>query len=179
MPYLDRGSKKDRKRLTAEGHVQVDDAVPSHLRNTIKVLTLDEIFVQTPITVEKRGVVHRTEGVFVDATFFVDLTCGSLLKASPPRFGDNRPVGPFYQRHFTHDFDGLELEKCGRGDIIGVRVRRGRIVLLGNGNKGGLEDVRFSLRIHVGVDVVGGGKGRRGCVETRAARDGGRRGGVF
>ena len=52
-------------------------------------------------------------------------------------------------------------------------------MLMGDGNKGGLEDVRLALRIHVGVDVVGGGEGRRSCVETRAARDGGRRGGVF
>ena len=137
-------------------NVQEDEPVPGHLRDTVKVDSLDEIFVQTPVNVEKRRVVDGSKTLFVDATFFVYLTSDSLFKASPPRLGDHRPGGPFYQGHVTHNFDGLELEKCGREGIFGVRVREGWIALMWDGEKSRLEDVRLALRVHVDVDVVGG-----------------------
>ena len=111
-------------------NVQEDEPVPGHLRDTVKVDSLDEIFVQTAVNVEKRRVVDRSKTFFVDATFFVYLTCNSLFKASPPRFGDHCPGGPFYKGHVTRDFDSLELKKCGREDIFGVRVREGWIALM-------------------------------------------------
>ena len=137
-------------------NVQEDEPVPGHLRDTIKVDSLDEILVQTAVNVEKRRVVDGSESLFVDATFFVYLTSDSLFKASPPRLGDNCPGGPFYQGHVTHDLDGLELKKRGREGIFGVRVREGWIVLMWDWKKGRLEDVGLALRIHIGVDVVGG-----------------------
>jgi hypothetical protein len=142
--------------LVVGENVQEDEPVPGHLRDTIKVDSLDEIFVQTAVNVEKRRVVDGSESLFVDATFFVYLTSDSLFKASPPRLGDHCPGGPFYQGHVAHDFDGLELEKCGREVIFGVRVRDGWIALMWDGKKSGLEDVRLALRVHVDVDVVGG-----------------------
>lgn len=137
-------------------NAQEDEPVPGRLRDTVKVDSLDEIFVQTPVNEEKRRVVDGPKTFFVDATFFVYLTCNSLFKASPPRLGDHCPGGPFYQGHVTHDFDGLELKKCGREGIFGVGVRDGWIALMCDGKKSGLEDVRLALRVHVDVDVVGG-----------------------
>ena len=138
-------------------NVQEDEPVPGHLGDAVKVDSLDEIFIQTPVSVEKRRVVDRSKTLFVDATFLVNLASDSLLKASPPRLGDHRPGGPFYQGHVTHDFDGLELEECGREGIFGVWVGEGWIALMWDGKKSGLEDVRLALGVHVDVDVAGGG----------------------
>jgi hypothetical protein len=69
-------------------HVQVNEPVPGHLGNTVEINSLNEIFVQTLVSIEERRVVNRAETFFIDATFFVYLTGGSLLKASPPKLGD-------------------------------------------------------------------------------------------